>query len=277
MKKKIILLISLLMVSLLVGCNKSGFSGPKYTGTEGGKTKYQDVKTDDVELTIYHYSDMAPVASVFIKNDEGTFFKNEAFKEYKELIPVSEDIFIKINAWVDEYNIKSWDGYNMTQEDILDGGGFGLDITLSTGETISAHGSNAYPEGYREANSSLEDIIEEALEEINKSSSLFISDRWCFYNDFVDSPIEGDIVLDKGESILLKYHYPNKGEHYINCTEKCISVSPMGIDGIYSDAYVVIGVTGVSKGESSIQIIESNGDVDVIDEIPIKVTNETFK
>ena len=51
----------------------------------------------------------------------------------------------------------------------------------------------------------------------------------------------------------------------------------MGIDGIYSDAYVVIGVTGVSKGESSIQIIESNGDVDVIDEIPIKVTNETFK
>ena len=177
----------------MIGCGNSG-----YSGTKGGKTKYQDVKTDVVELTVYYYSDTPPVADVFVKNEDGSYFKEEAFKESKELIPVSEEIFNRINEWVDEYNIKSWDGYNMTQENVMDGGGFGLTITLATGETISAHGSNAYPEGYRDANKSLESIIAEALEEINKSSNLYIRDKWCFYNDFVDSPIDGEIVLDKG-------------------------------------------------------------------------------
>lgn len=274
-KKKFISLVVFLSVLLLIGCGKSGYSGPKYIGTEGGKTVYQDVKTDVVELTIYYYSDMPPVSDVFIKNDEGTYFKEEAYREYKELIPVNEDIFNKLNTWVDEYNIKSWDGYNMTQKDVMDGGGFGLNITLATGETITANGSNAYPQGYSDANKSLKDIIAQALEEINKSSKVFINDRWSFYNDFVDSPIEGDIVLDKDESILLKYHYPNKGEHYINSTEKCISVSPMGIDGIHSDAYVILGVRGVYKGESFIQIVNDKGDV--IDEILITVTNETYR
>lgn len=161
-KKKLIILITVLTITLLLGCSKSG-----YSGTAGGKTVYQDVKTDVVELTVYHYSDTPPIADVFVKTDEGVYFKEEAFKEYKDLIPVSEDIINKINTWVDEYNIKSWDGFYMTQENVMDGGGFDLNITLSTGETISAHGSNAYPEGYSDANKVLKEIIAEALEEIN--------------------------------------------------------------------------------------------------------------
>ena len=90
------------MVFLLAGCNKSG-----YSGTEGGKTKYQDAETDVVELTVYHYSDTPPVADVFVKTDDGFYFKEEAFKENKDLIPVSEEISNKINKWVDDYNIKS--------------------------------------------------------------------------------------------------------------------------------------------------------------------------
>lgn len=159
-KKKIITLAVFLFVTMSIGCGNLA-----YSGTKGGKTKYQDVKTDVVELTVYYYSDKPPVADVFIKNDEGTYFKEEAFKENKDLIPVSEEIFNKINEWVDEYNIRSWDGYNMTQKNVMDGGGFGLNITLATGETISANGSNAYPEGYRDANKLLKEIIAEANSE----------------------------------------------------------------------------------------------------------------
>ena len=52
----------------------------------------------------------------------------------------------------------------MTQKDVMDGGGFGLNITLATGETITANGSNAYPQGYSDANKALKNIIAEALE-----------------------------------------------------------------------------------------------------------------
>ena len=83
------------------------------------------------------------------------------------VVELSKEISNKINKWVDDYNIKSWDGFYMTHEGVLDGGGFDLNITLATGEKISAHGSNAYPDGYSEANKVLKEIIAEALEENN--------------------------------------------------------------------------------------------------------------
>lgn len=157
--KRVVTVLSVLAVTLLVGCNGLG-----YSGTKGGKTKYQDVKTDVMELTVNYYSDTRPVADIFIKNNEGTFFREESVDKNKELIPIEEEIFNKINMWVDEYNIKSWDGYDMTRKNVLDGGGFRLYIKLSTGETISAHGSNARPDGYSEANKALKEIIAQAKE-----------------------------------------------------------------------------------------------------------------
>ena len=96
----------LLAVTLLVGCN-----GLIYSGTKGGKTKFQDVKTEVIELKITHNSDMRQISDVFCKDEEGIYFKEEYSKDNEELVPINEETFNKLSEWVDEYNIKSWNNY----------------------------------------------------------------------------------------------------------------------------------------------------------------------
>lgn len=164
MKSMMIVLAIVLMIVIvtviLIGCGR-------YIGTDGGKTKYQEAATEVTELTISHYSDTPAVTYVFSRNEEGSFFKVDEYKENNELSKISEDTYNRINEWVDTYNIRSWDGFDKSRKDVLDGGGFRIEITLATGETITAHGNNAYPNGYGDANRALNDIIEEAKDSID--------------------------------------------------------------------------------------------------------------
>lgn len=156
---KIILSIISCMAVLITGCSKYT---PSITGSDGGKTKYQDVPTEVIELSITHYSDTPPITYIFVKEDDQYLLKIDKYeKEDSESYIIDIDIFNRVNEWVDIYNIRSWDGFDKVNKDILDGGGFRLSIQLGTGETITAHGSNEYPEEYGNANRVLNDIIDE--------------------------------------------------------------------------------------------------------------------
>lgn len=165
-KTKIVVILLALAGLLLVGCGSSQYGLIErllfYSGSEGGKTKYTAAPTEVVFLEDATTSDMAPIICRFEKNEEGGFFGIEYWNQEADMQPVDEEIMAKLNAWVDEYDIRSWDGFDMTQKHVMDGSGFRLSITLSTGETIYAHGSNAYPKGYREAMKALEEIEMEA-------------------------------------------------------------------------------------------------------------------
>lgn len=162
MKKIILSLVMLLLTFSLCGCEKNAGNIGNITGTAGGKTTYQDVKTEVVELSVTFSSDMPPVTYSFLKDGEETFFKKEDFKEALSFESIDAEIFNKLNGWVDEYNIKKWDGFNKRDEDGRDGSGFNLSITLATGEKITAAGYMVFPEGYQEAKSALLEICNEA-------------------------------------------------------------------------------------------------------------------
>lgn len=51
---------------------------------------------------------------------------------------------------LDRLGIASWNGFNETDPNVSDGGGFWLEIELENGELISACGTNAYPPNYYE-------------------------------------------------------------------------------------------------------------------------------
>lgn len=163
LRKNIIAILLVVFIVFLVGCSSLG-----YSGTKGGKTKYQDVETEVNELTIRYYADMGEVVYIFTQTDEGAFFasKNSDIEE-TNLSPVDAEIFDELNNWVDTYNIRAWDGFDMTQRNVNDGSAFRLEIVLATGETITAHGSNAYPNGYEDANNALRQIIDEAKNQLS--------------------------------------------------------------------------------------------------------------
>ena len=49
---------------------------------------------------------------------------------------------------IDEYDVAQWDGFDASEEHVLDGEGFWLEIALTDGTGILARGENAFPENY---------------------------------------------------------------------------------------------------------------------------------
>lgn len=60
------------------------------------------------------------------------------------------------------YDLADWDGFSESNEGVLDGEGFLLEIELTDGTSAHASGSNAFPPRYHEAMGALWNILEHA-------------------------------------------------------------------------------------------------------------------
>ena len=60
------------------------------------------------------------------------------------------------------YGLAAWDGFSKSNEGVLDGEGFLLEIEFTDGTSVHASGSNAFPSHYHEAMGALWTILEQA-------------------------------------------------------------------------------------------------------------------
>lgn len=146
--RKIFLSVLLIMTLAMTGCGM-------YSGSKGGRTKYQDVKTEVTEFSVTFSSDTAPITYSLSKDESGIYFEKKQYDLEGEVTEISAETYEKYNDWIDDYDIRSWDGFHRVQKDVMDGSGFELLITLGTGETISAGGSNAFPKNFYDAKEAL--------------------------------------------------------------------------------------------------------------------------
>ncbi len=156
----------------MAGCKKVGDPVGRVRGSDGGTTVYKDVPTEITYFCIEFTSDMAPVVYEFFRKDNGFFFSSRFIYGDDEERRISEELFDKLASWVDAYNVKAWDGYHKSMEEVYDGAGFSLNITLRTDETISASGYMSYPDGYDEAETKLMIIIDEATKSVLTNSNM---------------------------------------------------------------------------------------------------------
>lgn len=165
-------LFAILTMSLLFTACKKGKDGEpvgilndNLTGSMGGKTQYQDVPTVVSSLAITYYSDMAPEEYELKRAEDGTIYVLTNYGEESSEILIDKSYMADVDKWIDTYDIRSWDGFSMTDMGVMDGGGFRLEVKLETGESIYASGSNAYPDNYGEASKAIRDIISSAEDE----------------------------------------------------------------------------------------------------------------
>ena len=59
-------------------------------------------------------------------------------------------LYNELSSELGRLGIASWNGFDETDENVCDGGGFWLDIELEDGGNIHARGSNAYPPNYHQ-------------------------------------------------------------------------------------------------------------------------------
>ncbi|MCQ2136457.1 MAG: hypothetical protein MJY67_06025 [Bacteroidales bacterium] len=67
-------------------------------------------------------------------------------ESYTEEIP--DSVAAKVKEMIANSEVLKWDGFDGVNRHVLDGGGFSFAATWSDGTSVTAHGSNKYPEGY---------------------------------------------------------------------------------------------------------------------------------
>ena len=99
-----------------------------------------------------------PVTWSYRKLEDGTFVKEvDDFGEQ----PVSQEFRDRLNQLAEQYEIRSWNGFNETSEGILDGEDFLFSMVYENGFPVEASGSNRFPEHYSEFQDALRDLFEE--------------------------------------------------------------------------------------------------------------------
>ena len=84
---------------------------------------------------------------------------------------VDEPVLEKLGEIVGKYRLDLWDGFDKTNKRVMDGNSFTLSVTLTDGKTISAHGSNRFPDGYDEAKQEICALFEDLIDKYGNQDS----------------------------------------------------------------------------------------------------------
>lgn len=93
------------------------------------------------------------------ENGRGCFVWIELHHTHHIVLPMTDADREALSALVAELALSEWDGFDQTDPDVLDGSSFSLDAAFEDGSTLTAHGSNSFPEGYSEKAARMEDFF----------------------------------------------------------------------------------------------------------------------
>jgi|GEM_PF-1778897 len=133
------------LTALLTGCGPAAPALSQFqrltlslTGSMANIREYEVQRTDDgAVLSLYDgwWDREDP-------NDRETYLARR--------ISGGEDLYQAVLDLLNECGVSGWDGFSESDPNVLDGESFSLAVELSPERTITAHGSNAWPDGYHE-------------------------------------------------------------------------------------------------------------------------------
>ena len=88
-------------------------------------------------------------------------------KEYSDVV---EGIYNQVIRIYSENHIYMWNGFDVCNNDILDGTEFDMSIIFANGKSISACGSNSFPTGYNEVKDEIEKLMDEIIKIYHEKS-----------------------------------------------------------------------------------------------------------
>ena len=74
---------------------------------------------------------------------------------------ISKERVKELEELLNKYNVSSWNGFNKSDNRVLDGRDFNLSIRLESGESISASGYMMWPKNFHEVEEELKKFFEE--------------------------------------------------------------------------------------------------------------------
>ena len=112
-------------------------------------------------FSVYRYGEIRYDSySIFLDEDGYHISVND-----EESLPIDGETVQMLVEVIEEYNVSSWDGFDETNENVLDGEGFSLEIGFTDGTSVKALGDNAFPDQYADAMGEMWDILTHITEE----------------------------------------------------------------------------------------------------------------
>lgn len=143
-------------------------------------------------------------------------------------VTVEEDVLASLGKIAAEHRLDMWDGFDKAKSNVSDGSGFTLSMTTEDGQSVYAHGSNAFPDGFQEAKVKMDALFDGLVFEYgNLWPKVLESDDMNYFNFFTAAgnhkklsvtaflSVEGDYCLDlhlKGYEEIFPEEYFFSGE-----------------------------------------------------------------
>lgn len=156
-----VLAAALLAVALMSGCEETPemLDGNDYVDRSG------------MEIVSFSYSKRGSTADSFAsyqleaQGDGDSALLTADFIVYGEVeASVGAEELDKLHEIIVAHDLDRWDGFDESDSMVLDGSGFSLSYVYADGSIVSAHGSNAFPEGYAAARDEIEAVFNALLE-----------------------------------------------------------------------------------------------------------------
>lgn len=166
MKKMGVIIVVLVLVLLLIG------GGCIYwiKNHQNGVTKKTEIT--NFEYLHFSYSTGNMIYSnvrYSIDLKEGKYIAtikpNDVPDEEAKEVEINEETIKQIIEVLNEYDVLSWDKFNKSDKNVLDGDSFSFNMKLDDKQSISASGYMEWPKNYGNVKGELDDILKKLYEE----------------------------------------------------------------------------------------------------------------
>lgn len=147
MKKYIILLFTIL---LIVGCGKKEDDSKSIT--ELSKLDFNYSTGTHVNAWVSYNINCVDKCILTIK-------PNNIAEEDKQEVELDKKTMNKIIDILNKYDVVNWDGFNKTNNNVLDGNNFHINLTIRDNKNVSASGYMMYPDNYKDVKKELDKIL----------------------------------------------------------------------------------------------------------------------
>ncbi len=102
-------------------------------------------------------------------NGEGKAFVKIVDGSEETVLPADPGFIEDVEALLDEYRIAAWNGFRGVDRYALDGESFSLGLTYADGSTVTASGSNEFPDGYFAFSGALDGLVQPYIDRYRES------------------------------------------------------------------------------------------------------------
>ena len=143
---------------VLMGCSNSGPAGNKGPA----------IPDEEIKITSFSFWSSGSSADSFrnyslMRDGESARLIADFITRDPVDVIVEEEAIAQLEGIVIQYQLSAWNGFDEVDNRVSDGSNFTLSIELENGKSIYAHGSNAFPQGFGEAEDAISMFFESLI------------------------------------------------------------------------------------------------------------------